>query len=169
MGFATDKFRDHMIFCATGIPPQVYNTGSTGGTAINIAGQGTPAKKFAFIAMTGSGATTTNWTFWVGGASASNGTFSMIPSTSLTFSASQNFSTSASGSVYGSAGYAIIELREEAIANLNSGITWIKPIMSITTASANGAMLALGYISDYLPASYYDTPVGCVIGEADAF
>jgi hypothetical protein len=168
-GFATDKFRDTMIFCATGIPPVLYNVGSTGGSAIPISGQSCPAKKFCFIGQTGSGATTTIWTFWVGGASASNGTFSMLPSTSVSFSASQNFSTSASGSVYGSAGCVVIELREEAIANLNSGVTWIKPIMSITTASAYGAMLALGYVSDYEPASLFDQPLGIVIGEQDMF
>ncbi len=175
-GFATDRFRDTMIFCQTALQPTVYATGSTGGTAINIAGQTCPAKKFVLIGQPGSGAATTQWNFWWGGASASNGTFSMIPSASTPLvSGSANYSASAtgisaqSGSVYGSAGVLVVEIREEAIANLNSGITWIKPIMSVTGASGTGAVLAIGFVSDYEPASYYDQPLGAVIAEADCF
>lgn len=175
-GFATDRFRDTMLFCQTALEPTVYATGSVGGTAIPISGQTCPAKKFVLIGQPGSGGATTGWTFWWGGASASGGTFSMIPSASTAmvsgstnYSASQTGIPAGSGSVYGSAGVVVIEIREEAIANLNSGITWIKPIMSVTGASGNGAVLALGFVSDYEPASYYDQPVGAVVVEADAF
>ena len=175
-GFATDRFRDTMLFCQTALEPTVYATGSVGGSPIPISGQTCPAKKFVLIGQPGSGAATTQWNFWWGGASASGGTFSMIPSASVgLISGSTNYSASTatvpagSGSVYGSAGVVVIEIREEAIANLNSGITWIKPIMSVTGASGTGAVLALGYVSDYEPASYYDQPIGTVLVEADAF
>lgn len=175
-GFATDKFRDTMGFLATGIQPGVINTGSTGGSAIPLAGQTAPFKKFAFIFSLGSCATTTTYNAWLGGASASGGTFSMIPNTStFVVSGSANYSaltgsiSGQSGSVYGSAGQLVIEIREEAIANLNSGITWLKPIISVTTASGNVNVLALGYVSDYEPASKYDQPLGTVLQEVDCF
>lgn len=175
-GFATDRFRDTFLFCQTAIEPTVYATGSVGGLAIPLAGQTCPAKKFVLIGQPGSGAATTQWNFWWGGASASGGTYSMIPSASTPIvSGSANYSASAtgisaqSGSVYGSAGVLVVEIREEAIANLNSGITWIRPIMSVTGASGIGAVLAMGFVCDYEPASLYDQPLGAVIAESDAF
>lgn len=175
-GFATDKFHDGMMFIQVAMPPIILATGSLGGTAIPLSTQGCPAKKFVAIAQLGSGGATTTYQLWWGGASASGGTFSIIPSASTAimsgstnYSASQTGVPAGSGSVYGSAGVLLVEIREEAIANLNSGITWIKPILSVGGVSGTAAVLALGYVSDYEPASYYDQPVGYVIVEANAF
>lgn len=165
--FGTLKFRDAFGFFV-GIPPQLYATGSTGGTAIPLSGANSNAfRRFTFIGLTGSGSANTTWNFWVGGASASNGTFSMIPSTSTAiFSGSGSYGVSTQ---FGSNAAALIELRLDAIAGLNSGITWIKPIMSITGNSGYGGVVALGGNSQYQPASIYDVNSGYVVSEADCF
>src|SRR5208282_3388816 len=97
--FATKKFRDVFSFQALGIPPQLYATGSTAGTAIQIAAVGSASgnlagfKKWVFIGQTGSGATTTTWNAWINGGSGSGASASVIlPATSTsTFSGSNSF------------------------------------------------------------------------------
>ena len=170
--FANQKFRDVFAFPTLGIPPQLYATGSTGGGVIPVTATGNagPANKWVFIGQTGSGAATTLWNFWVGGASASNGTFSALPATSTsTFSGSNSYSAAGAGSlVFGSKANVVMEVRAEYLQGLGSGITWIRPIMSITTASAYAALLSLAFAVESQPASLYDT-VGAVFAETDAF
>lgn len=167
--FANQKFRDCFAFPTLGIPPQLYNTGSTGGGVIAVAGTA-PFGKWVFIGQTGCGAATTLWNFWIGGASASNGTFSALPATSTsTFSGSNSYSAAGAGSlVFGSKTNVVMEIRAEYLQGLGSGVTWIRPIMSITTASAYAAMLSLAFSAESQPAYLYDT-VGAVFAETDAF
>jgi hypothetical protein len=169
---ASMKFRDAFGFPVPGIPPQLYNTGSTGGTAVPVTASATQFRRWVFIGQTGSGATTTLWNFWIGGASASGGTFSALPATSTsTFSGSNSASATGTGSTtFGSQCLVVMDIRAEYIAGLNSGITWIKPIMSITTASAYAGVLGMGYLSEYEPASNYDWHSSTfVMQETDAF
>jgi len=173
--FATKKFRDVFSFPALGIPPQLYATGSTGGAQFAVAALGSLTgnvgefKKWVFIGMTGSGAVTTLWNFWVSGGSASTGN-SMLPATSTSiFSGSNSFSAAGAGSlVFGSQCNVVMEVRAEYLQGLGSTIQWIRPIMSITTASAYGALLSLAFLGGSEPASLYDT-VGAVFAETDAF
>ncbi len=171
--FASMKFRDAFGFPVPGIPPLIYNTGSVGGTAVPVtAAGGNVFKKWVFIGQTGSGAVTTLWNFWIGGASASGGTFSVLPASStLVFSGSNSAAATGVGSTtFGSQALVVMEIRQEYIQGLNSGITWIKPIMSITTASAYGAVLGMGFLSEYEPASNYDWHSSTfVFAETDSF
>ncbi len=173
--FATKKFRDVFSFPALGIPPQLYATGSASGTQFAVAALGSATgnvggfKKWVFIGMTGSGATTTTWNFWVSGGSASTGN-SALPSTSTSiFSGSNSFAATGVGSlVFGSQANVVMEVRAEYLAGLGSTINWIRPIMSITGASAYGALLSLAFLAGAEPASNYDV-VGAVFQETDAF
>lgn len=170
--FASMKFRDAFGFPVPGIPPQLYATGSTGGTAVPVTASANPFRKWVFVCQTGSGGATTLWNFWIGGASASNGTFSALPSSStLTYSGSNSASATGLGSLtFGSKALFVMEIRAEYIQGLNSGITWIKPIMSISGASAYGAVLGMGFLSEYEPASNYDWQSSTfVLQETDAF
>ncbi len=173
--FASKKFRDVFSFPALGIPPLIYATGSASGQAIAVTALGSNTgnvggfKKWVFIGMTGSGATTTLWNFWVSGGSASTGN-SMLPATSTAvFSGSNSFSATGVGSTaFGSACNVVIEVRQEYLAGLNSTINYIRPIMSLTTASAYGAVLSLAFLSGSEPASNFDK-TGAVFYEVDAF
>ncbi len=100
--FANLKFRDIFAFPAGGIPPLIYATGSAKGTAFPVtasqatsvgpAGNYADFRKWVAVLNTGSGATTTLWNAWWGGASASGGTFSILPATSTsTFSGSATY------------------------------------------------------------------------------
>lgn len=162
--FATLKFRNEFCFVQPGLQPQILNTGSTGGTAIPVACLNTTSagasgnyldlKKWVAIVQTGSGSTNTLWNAWWGGASASGGTFSMLPASSTsTFSASQTYGNSAQ---YASAATLVMEIRGEYISGLGSNVTWIKPIVSLSNASAYGACLSLGFDSGISPASFGD-------------
>ncbi len=177
MSLATKKFRDVFGFPPLGIPPQLYNTGSAAGTAIQVAAVGSasgnvaPFRKWVFIGQTGSGATTTLWNAWIAAGSGSAGSASvMLPATSTsTFSGSNSFAAAGVGSlVFGSQCNIVMEIRGEYIAGLGSNFTWIKPVMSITGASAFMALLSLGFVSGSEPASNYDV-VGAVFQETDAF
>lgn len=182
--FANVKFRDVFSFPALGIPPQLYATGSTAGTAIQVAcGQATSAgptgnyanfKKWVFILQMGSGANTTLWNAWINGGSGSAGSASvMLPASSTsTFSGSASYG-SGSLSNYASAGVLVMEIRGEYINGLGSNFTWIRPVMSITGASAYAALLSLAFDGGIYPASLYDfnssVGVGFCPQETDAF
>lgn len=175
--FATKKFRDVFGFLAQGIPPQLYATGSVAGTAIQVAAAGSLLgnvggfKKWVFIGQTGSGATTTLWNAWIAAGSGSAGSASvMLPATSTTtFSGSNSFAAAGAGSlVFGSLTNIVMEIRGEYIAGLGSNFTWIKPVMSITGASAYMALMSLGFLAGAEPASNYDS-VGAVFVETDAY
>lgn len=171
--FASMKFRDAFGFPVPGIPPLIYAAGSTGGTAIPVsAANGNVFKKWVFIAQMGSGAAANTFNFWIGGASASGGTFSVLPASSTAIISSSN-SASATGigsTTFGSNALVVMEIRGEYIQGLNLGITWIKPIMSVTTGSCYAAVLAMGFLSEYEPASNYDFQSSTyVMAETDAF
>lgn len=172
-GFASEKFRDVFGFPVPGIPPLIYAAGSVGGTAIPVAGTPSPTfGKWVFIGMMGSGAAANTFNFWIGGASASGGTFSALPSSSTAIISGSN-SASATGigsTTFGSNALVVMEIRQEYLQGLHSGITWIKPIMSITTGSCYAAVLAMGFLSQYEPASNYDFNSSTyVIAETDSF
>jgi hypothetical protein len=184
--FAALTFRNVFSFPALGIPPQLYATGSAAGTAIQVtAGQATSAgpagnyanfKKWVFILQTGSGATTTLWNAWIAGGSGSAGSASiMLPASSTsTFSGSGTYGVTTQ---FGSAGVLVMEIRGEYINGLNSNFSWIKPVMSITGASAYAALLSLAFLGGSEQASLYDfnstTSAGVTTGfcmqETDAF
>jgi|SRR5580698_542094 hypothetical protein len=175
--FATKKFRDVFSFQGPGIPPQLYATGSVAGTAIQVAAAGSLTgnlagfKKWVFIGQTGSGGATTLWNAWIAAGSGSAGSASIIlPATSTsTFSGSNSFAVGSAGSVvFGSQANIVMEIRGEYIAGLGSNFSWIRPVMSITGASAYAALLSLGFVSGSEPASNYDI-VGAVFAETDAF
>ena len=177
MSLASKKFHDVFSFPVLGIPPQLYATGSVAGAAVQIAAGGSltgnvgGAKKWVFIGQTGSGGATTQWNAWLAGGSGSGTSASvMLPATSTsTFSGSNSFAAGSAGSVvFGSQCNIIMEIRNEYIAGLGSNFTWIKPVMSITGASAYAALLTLGTVYGSEPASNYDA-VGAVFQETDAF
>jgi hypothetical protein len=166
------KFRDAFGFPVPGIPPLIYAAGSVGGTAVPVTGSVNVFKKWVFIAQTGSGAAANTFNFWIGGASASGGTFSALPASSTAIiSGSNSASATGTGSTtFGSNALVVMEIRQEYIQGLNSGITFIKPIMSVTTGSCYAAVLAMGFLSEYEPASNYDFHASTyVIAETDAF
>ncbi len=175
MTLASCKFRDMFSFPALGLPPQIRAAGSFAGTPIAVAALGSNtgnvggAKKWVFIGMTGSGDPASLWNFWVGGGSASTGR-SILPGTSTTtFSGSNSFSATGVGSLsFGSNALVVIEVRQEYIQGLGSFIQWIAPIMSITTGSANGALLSMATLYGAEPASNYDR-YGTVFLEVDAY
>ncbi len=175
--FANLKFRDIFAFPANGVPPLIYATGSAKGTAFPVtASQATSLgpvgnyadfRKWVAVLNTGSGATTTLWNAWWGGASASNGTFSILPATSTsTFSGSATYGITTQ---FGSAAAIVMEVRAEYLQGLNSGITWLAPIMSITTASAYASLQVYAFDAGSNQASNYDVNVGYVLQETDAF
>jgi hypothetical protein len=181
--FASLKFRDVFSFPAVGLAPQQLATGSIQGSAIPVAGANAtsagPAGNYAnfgkwgFLVQLGSGAVTTRYNAWIGGASVSNGTFSMLPasSTSLfsgsaTYSQAQGYGgTSVSG--YGSAGAFWMEIRGEYLNGLNSGITYIAPIVSVTGASGTAAIASFAFSSEQMQASLYD--IAYILQETDSF
>ena len=164
--FASLKFRDAFAFpVGHGLAPQLLNTGSIGGTIVPVTASANIHRRWAFLILTGSGATTTVWDAWIGGASASAGTYSALPATSM---ATLSGSASLGVGQYGSNKAILLETRGEYLQGLNSGITWIRPIISVTTASAYAACVALGYLGGYRPAKDYDVnTLYCV--EVDAF
>ncbi len=180
--FAALKFRDEFSFPALGLLPQNRATGSFAGAAIPVAAaQATSAgpagnyanfKKWIAIVLTGSGAAGSLYNAWWGGASASGGTFSPLPASSTsTFSGSTNYIAGASasgGGTYGSAAALVMEIRGEYIQGLNSGITWIAPIVSISGASAYAAITVFAFDSGTNQASLFDA-TGFVLQETDAF
>ena len=170
--FASEKFRDVFCFPVPGISPLIFAAGSVGGTAIPVTGSANPFQKWVFIAQTGSGAAANTFNFWIGGASASGGTFSALPASStLIISGSNSASATGVGSTtFGSQCLVVMEIRQEYIQGLNSGVTWIKPIMSVTTGSCYAAVLGMAYMSNYEPASNYDWHSSTfVMQETDAF
>lgn len=170
--FASMKFRDAFGFPVPGIPPLIYAAGSVGGTAVPVTGPTNTFNKWVFIGQTGSGAAANTFNFWIGGASASGGTFSPLPASStLIISGSNSASATGLGSLtFGSNAIVVMEIRQEYILGLGSGITFIKPIMSVTTGSCYGAVLAMGFLSQYEPASNYDYHASTyVIAETDSF
>lgn len=170
--FASMKFRDAFGFPVPGIPPLIYAAGSVGGTAVPVTGPTNTFNKWVFVAQTGSGAAANTFNFWIGGASASGGTFSMLPASStLIISASNSASATGSGSLtFGSNALVVMEIRQEYILGLGSGVTFIKPIMSVTTGSCYAAVLGMGFLSQYEPASNYDFNSSTyVIAETDSF
>ncbi len=179
--FANLKFRDEFSFPALGLLPQNRATGSYAGAAIPVAaalatsagpaGNYANFKKWVAIVLTGSGAAGSLYNAWWGGASASGGTFSMLPASSTaTFSGSTLYVAGASNSVgtYGSAAAIVMEIRGEYINGLNSGITWLAPIVSITGASAYAAAIVFAFDSGSEQASLYDQS-GFVLAETDSF
>jgi len=185
--FANLKFRDEFSFPVAALLPQNRATGSYGGgvipTGASYAASTGPAgnyanfKKWVAIVLTGSGGATTLWNAWWGGASASNGTFSMLPASSTsTFSGSQTYVAAASAQ-YGSAACFVMEVRGEYLQGLNSagaygstGITWIQPIVSISGVSAYTAILTFAFDSGTSQASLYDVnSAAYVLQETDAF
>lgn len=175
--FGTKTFRNVFGFVPLGIAPGLYATGSVAGTAIQVAAVGSnsgnvaPFRKWVFVGQTGSGGATTLWNAWIAAGSGSAGSASvMLPATSTsTFSGSNSFAAAGVGSlVFGSQMNLVMEIRAEYIAGLGSNFTWIKPVMSITGASAYAALLSLGFLSGTEPASNYDV-VGAVFQETDAF
>ncbi len=170
--FASQKFRDSFGFPVPGIPPLIFAAGSVGGTAVPVTGSVNTFKKWVFIAQMGSGAAANTFNFWIGGASASGGTFSALPASSTAIISGSN-SASATGvgsTTFGSNALVVMEIRQEYIQGLNSGITFIKPIMSVTTGSCYAAVLAMGFMSEYEPASNYDFHASTyVIAETDSF
>ncbi len=170
--FASMKFRDAFGFPVPGISPLIFAAGSVGGTAIPVTASATTFKKWVFIAQTGSGAAANTFNFWIGGASASGGTFSALPASSTAIiSGSNSFAATGVGSTtFGSQAIVVMEIRGEYIQGLNSGITWIKPIMSVTTGSCYAAVLSMGFLSEYEPASNYDWHSSTfVFAETDSF
>ncbi len=174
--FATKKFRDVFGFLSR-IPPGLYATGSAAGTAIQVQAVGSasgnvpPFRKWVFIGQTGSGATTTLWNAWINAGSGSGTSCSVIlpASSTSTFSGSNSLSATGPGSlVFGSATNIVMEIRGEYIAGLGSNFSWIRPVMSITGASAFMALVGLGFVSGSEPASNYDV-LGSVFQETDAF
>ncbi len=181
MGFANLKFRDEFAFPALGLLPQNRATGSFAGAAIPVtANQVTSAgpsgnygdfRKWVAIVLTGSGGATSLYNAWWGGASASGGTFSALPASSTsTFSGSTQYSAGASASAgtYGSAAALVMEIRGEYINGLNSGITWIAPIVSISGVSAYAAAVVFAFEGGINQASLCDQ-LGFVLQETDAF
>lgn len=77
------------------------------------------------------------------------------------------------GSAYGSAATIVMEIRGEYINGLGSNFSWIKPVMSITTASAYAALLSLAFEGGADQASLYDfnsyNGQGFCLQETDAF
>ncbi len=175
MSLASEKFRDQFAFPALGLAPAIRAAGSFAGAPFAVAALGSNTgnvcgfKKWVFIGMTGSGDPASLWNFWVGGGSASTGR-SILPGTSTTtFSGSNSFSATGVGSLsFGSAALVVIEVRQEYIQGLGSAINWIAPIMSITTGSANGALLSMATLGGSGPASNFDR-YGTVFLEVDAF
>lgn len=196
--WANVKFRDQFSFPAAGIPPQMYATGSAAGAAIQVAaGTATSAgpvgnygnfKKWVFILQTGSGATTTLWNAWIaaGSGSATSASVILPASSTSTFSGSASYgsifvvqpnnsaqSYSYLGSSFGSQAVMVMEIRGEYINGLGSNFTWIKPVMSVSGASAYGALLSLAFSGGSSPASNYDfgsyNGVGFCLQETDAF
>ena len=170
--FASMKFRDAFGFPVPGIPPLIFAAGSVGGTAVPVTGSANVFKKWVFIAQMGSGAAANTFNFWIGGASASGGTFSALPASSTAIISGSNSAcaTGVGSLTFGSNALVVMEIRQEYIQGLNSGITWIKPIMSVTTGSCYAAVLAMGFLSEYEPASNYDFHASTyVIAETDSF
>lgn len=170
--FASMKFRDAFGFPVPGIPPLIYAAGSVGGTAVPVTGPINTFNKWVFVAQMGSGAAANTFNFWIGGASASGGTFSMLPASSTQIiSASNSASATGSGSLtFGSNALAVMEIRQEYILGLGSNIKFIKPIMSVTTGSCYAAVLGMGFLSQYEPASNYDFNSSTyVVAETDSF
>ncbi len=175
--FANLKFRDVFAFPGTFLPPQNRATGSFAGGIIPVAAaqatsvgpQGNYAnfKKWGALVLTGSGGATTLWNAWWGGASASGGTYSMLPASSTsTFSGSATYGVTTQ---FGSAAAFWLEIRGEYINGLNSGITYIAPIVSISGVSAYAAIATFAFVSGVEQASLYDVTSGFILQETDAF
>jgi len=196
--FANVKFRDVFSFPAKGIPPQLLNTGSTQGSAIQVTAglaasngpQGNYAnfKKWAFIVQTGSGGNTTLWNAWINGGSGGATSCSVLlpASSTSTFSGSTSYgsifvansanttgSYSYLGSSFASAAVIVMEIRGEYINGLGSNFSYICPVVSITNASAYGACLSLAFDGGCEQASLYDfgsfSGVGFCLQETDSF
>lgn len=176
--FGALKFRDEFCFVQPGILPQLYAAGSVGGTPIPVACLNTTSagpvgnyadfRRWVAIVNLGSGSANALYQAWWGGASASNGTFSMLPSASTSqFSNSGTYGFSAQSA---SNGILVLDIRGEFITGLNSGVAWLKPIVSITNGSANVACMVLAYEGGTSPASLYDYSQGnAVLQEVDSF
>src|SRR6185312_8226963 len=114
--FGALKFRDEFSYQYAGLPPANYSASAWSGSAIPLTNGG--KTKFDLQLGSGSAGATVNLVIY--GASASNGTFS-------SFTSLATMSVSATSNTV-----QVLELRNEAVQNLNSGITWIKPVMTVT-------------------------------------
>lgn len=145
VGFGTDKFRDVFSEISTGILPSLYAAGSASGSPISMTNFG----KVVFHLYTGSGSANATYQLAIAAASASGGTFTAITSLGTIISAS---------TATGSNNVAVIEIRGEALTNLQSNYTWVKPVLVVANGSTNAAVTAHGFVVDYAPASGYDSP-----------
>ena len=195
--FASLKFRDVFAIAGTGIPPQLYATGSVGGGIIPVTGVNTTSvgpqgnyfdfKRWVAIFQTGSGnSITTAYNAWIGAASVSNGTYSMLPATSTsTFVAQSSYNVlgGQTTSQFGSLAAMVIEVRAEYLSGggapataggttptgVPPGITYIRPIISVSNSSGYASCLMLQFVSGIEPASLGDNPQNFVLQECDAF
>jgi hypothetical protein len=143
--FGAYKFRDIFQEIQTGIPPFGYAAGSFGGSAIQMS----PFDKLVFHFFVGSTSPDTVLRAWFNFGSVS---------TTLTSQGSQMGPITCSTSA-NSLGFMIVaELRAEYMANLNSNLLWVQPVISIVSGSINIGVACFGYVGGYGPASYYDVP-----------
>jgi len=176
--FANVKFRDAFCFQAPGIAPQILATGSIAGSSMPVvaslatsagpAGNYNNFKKWVFIVQTGSAAATSLFNAWVaGGSTSGTGASIMLPSTSTsTFSGSGTYGISTQ---FGSYATMVMEVRGEYLTGCGSVINWIRPVLSVTNASAVAACLSLAFLGGGEQASLYDVNTGWCLQETDAF
>lgn len=149
--FGALKFRDEFSYQYAGLPPNSYSASAWSGSAIPLATGG----KLKFDLQVGSGSAAATVNLVIYGASASNGTFS-------SFTSLATMSVSAVSNTV-----AVLELRGEAVTNLGSGITWVKPVMNVV-GSVQAAVLAKAFMTFNQPASGNDT-TSYVSQEVDFF
>jgi uncharacterized secreted protein with C-terminal beta-propeller domain len=143
---------------ASGLPPGVYGTGSTAGTAIAYS----DFRKLAWALQVGSvGSANATMNLLIQMASASAGTYSTWLSTGVL-----------NGSVVSNQTY-ILDTRGEALYSAMGGQAytvplWVKANISISNSSVTCGLLALGYNHQYAPASTYTT-ASYSAGETDAY
>lgn len=154
--FGALKFRDVFSEISTGIQPSLYAAGSASGSPISMANFG----KVVFELFTGSGSANATFQLAIAAASASAGTYAVVTSLGTTISASTST---------GSNNVAVIEVRGEALTNLGSGYTWVKPVLVVANGSANAVVTAHGFVTDYGPASNFDSPSTFTNQEVDYF
>lgn len=158
--FGAYKFRDLFAEIATGLlpTPTGFTAGSVAGNAIAMS----PFAKLFFQLYCGSGSPNTQVGMWLTFSSASGGTFT---------SAGNSVSLITMSTAPNSLGFvADIEVRGEFMANFaGSNYLWVKPVVSVSAGSANGCVLCKGFVSDYDPASNFDTPAAYTNTEVDLF
>jgi hypothetical protein len=145
-------FRNIFAFVNGGILPQTLATGTTSGSAINLAGA-IGVDKLVFIAQASMLASATSnsgaLSMYLATASASGGTYTSISQTLV----------SVSVSVSGSQFNLVIDARDQAFCNLGTGSLaplWVKPVVALATAAMPFALVVLGWEADVDPASGAD-------------